>query len=106
MSEVVTTDVAAALFSFYQYFPLSSIISIMNVILLFTFFITSADSATFVLGMFSEQGNIDPSNKTKITWGIIISAVSIVLLISGGLLPLQSASVSVALPFSVVILLM
>jgi glycine betaine transporter len=106
LADAVTSDIAAALFSFYQYFPLSSLISVMTVILLFTFFITSADSATFVLGMFSEQGSLNPSNKTKVIWGLIMSTVAIVLLVSGGLKPLQSVSVAVALPFSIVIVLM
>ncbi|MBD1382704.1 BCCT family transporter [Bacillus sp. IB182487] len=106
LANAVTSNIEAALFAYYQYFPLSSVISVMTVVLLFTFFITSADSATFVLGMFSEQGNLNPSNKTKLIWGIIMATVAIVLLVSGGLKPLQSVSVTVALPFSVVIVLM
>jgi glycine betaine transporter len=35
--------------------------------------------------MLSEGGTLNPSNKIKMTWGIIQSAVAAVLLLSGGL---------------------
>ncbi|MCZ6781633.1 MAG: BCCT family transporter, partial [Nitrospirae bacterium] len=66
----------------------------------------SADSATFVLGTLSTQGNLNPPNWIKLTWGIIQSFTAVVLLWSGGLQALQTASIIVAFPFAIIIILM
>lgn len=102
LADQVSADMTSALFAFLQHFPLGSILSVLAVILIITFFITSADSATFVLGMFSTQGSLNPSNSIKLTWGVILSAVSIVLLLSGSLATLQTASLVAAFPFAIV----
>src|SRR5699024_8943744 len=106
LADTVINDVTIALFDFINYFPLSGIISIVGMILIFTFFITSADSAMFVLGMMSENGNLNPTNVTKLTWGIIIGAVSAILIITGGLEGLQSALVAMAVPLAILLLSM
>lgn len=92
------------LFGAFNHYPFGMVLSIIAMILVFTFFITSADSATFVLGMLSEDGSLYPHNKVKVVWGILISAISVVLLMSGGLTALQNILIIVALPFSIVIL--
>ena len=78
----------------------------LAIFLIVTFFITSADSATFVLGMLSSNGDLSPSNKVKIAWGILQSAVATVLIFSGGLQGLQTASIVTALPFTLIMVLM
>ncbi len=82
-----------------QYGGMGSIISIVSILLLCTFFVTSADSATFVLGMMSTDGNLNPGVKTKVTWGVIQSALAIALMLSGGLKMLQTISIVAAFPF-------
>ena len=81
-----------------------SIISIVAMVLILIYFVTSADSAIFVLGMVSENGNQYPSKKIKIIWGVIIAAVAAVLLVTGGLKGLQSALVATAIPLSILLL--
>ncbi|MCI1692854.1 glycine betaine uptake BCCT transporter [Aneurinibacillus aneurinilyticus] len=105
-ADAVTQDVTSALFKFFEFFPFSSVLSVLAVALIGIFFITSADSAIFVLGMLSEDGNQNPANRTKIIWGLIIAVVAMILLASGGLKGLQSVSVAAALPFSFVMLYM
>ncbi|MGG5832820.1 BCCT family transporter, partial [Bacillus pumilus] len=73
------------LFGVLNQYPLAMITSILALILIAVFFITSADSATFVLGMQTTYGSLNPANSVKISWGIIQSAVAAVLLFSGGL---------------------
>lgn len=102
----VQQDITAALFSTFGHLPMGAVISFFATLLIITFFITSADSAIFVLGMFSTNGSLNPSNKIKLTWGVLQSAVAAVLLISGGLTGLQTASIIIALPFAVIIVLM
>ena len=69
-------------------------------------FIISADSATFVLGTLTTNGNLNPPNSVKFTWGIIQSVAAAVLLWSGGLKGLQTGSILAAFPFAFIMLLM
>lgn len=102
----VQSDISTALFLALEQLPMGYILAVVAILLIITFFITSADSAIFVLGMLSSDGNLDPSNRVKITWGVLQSAIAIVLLLSGGLEGLQTASIVAALPFTVIMLLM
>jgi len=94
------------LFAVFNELPMSMLLSVIAVILISTFFITSADSATFVLGMQTTYGSLYPPNVVKLTWGIAQSSIAIILLSADGLNALQNALIIAALPFSFVILLM
>lgn len=96
---VVAKVPETALFQVFSYYPLGSVLSVITIFLLITFFVTSANSATFVLGMFTQGGDLNPSNSKKIIWGLIQSVLATALLLAGGLLPLQTASVVAAFPF-------
>jgi glycine betaine transporter len=102
----VQRDISTALFLALEQLPMGYILAVVAILLIITFFITSADSAIFVLGMLSSDGNLDPSNRVKVTWGILQSSIAIVLLLSGGLEGLQTASIVAALPFTVIMVLM
>ncbi len=106
LSRCCKTDVTSALFKFLDYFPASTFISVLAIALVLIFFITSANSAVFVLGMVSENGNPNPSHVTKTIWGIIIAAIAIVRTMTGGLSGLQSALVAMAAPLSIMMLIM
>ena len=94
------------LFAVFHQFPWTMVLSMVALILIITFFITSADSATFVLGMQTTNGSLTPPNSVKITWGIAQAAVALILLYSGGLIALQNTLVASALPFSFIIIFM
>ncbi|MFC4324283.1 glycine betaine uptake BCCT transporter [Litchfieldia salsa] len=94
------------LFAIFNQMPGSIILSIIAIVLISTFFITSADSATFVLGMQTTYGSLTPPNTVKLTWGIAQSTVALILLYSGGLQALQNALIIAAFPFSFIILFM
>jgi len=102
----VQKDISTALFLALEQLPWGTILAFVALLLIITFFITSADSATFVLGMLSSDGSLDPSNRVKITWGILQSTIAVVLLLSGGLEGLQTASIVAALPFAVIMVFM
>src|SRR5699024_10976636 len=95
-----------ALFGMFDQLPLGMVLSILGILLISTFFITSADSATFVLGMQTTNGSLSPPTTVKFTWGFAQSAIAAVLLYTGGLQALQNALISAALPFSIIMLLM
>lgn len=96
---------STALFQVFNYYPLAKILSFITVLLLCTFFITSANSATFVLGMFSQQGDLNPTKQKQFLWGIVQALFATALLLSGGLGALQTASVAAAFPFIFIMLL-
>lgn len=100
------------LFGVFNEIPLGMILSIIALVLIASFFITSADSATFVLGMQTTYGSLEPSNVVKMTWGVAQSLIAFVLLFAGGgngaeaLNAIQSAAIISALPFSFVVIMM
>src|SRR5690625_6414118 len=69
-----------ALFAILQHLPFTTIAVVLSIILISTFFITSADSATFVLGMQTTNGMLNPPLKIKLTWGLIQGGAAAVLL--------------------------
>ncbi|WML50121.1 BCCT family transporter [Neobacillus sp. PS3-34] len=93
------------LFSMFENFPLSRALPIIAIFLISTFFITSADSATFVLGMQTINGDLNPSNKIKLVRGLIQSGTAAILLWTGGMKALQRASIKAAFPFTIVMIL-
>ncbi|RXY99420.1 hypothetical protein DMO16_06875 [Fictibacillus sp. S7] len=76
------------------------------ILLIATFFITSADSATFVLGKQTFNGSLYPPNKIKLVWGIVQAATAAVLLWSGELQGLQTAAIITAFPFAFILIAM
>lgn len=94
------------LFATFTQLPLGTILSIIAVLLITTFFVTSADSATFVLGMQTTGGSLVPQNTVKLTWGVAQSAIAVILLSTGGLDALQTVLIIAAFPFSIIMLLM
>lgn len=93
-----------ALFKVFSNYQFGNILSLVAMVLLCTFFISSADSATYVLGMFTSNGDLNPSNKKKITWGIIQALLALALLMSGGLETLQTVSIVSAFPFAIIMI--
>ena len=93
------------MFATFSQLPFGFIASVVAIILIITFFITSADSATYVLAMLSDDGNLKPKNNLKIFWGVLLATIAIVLLLSGGLVALQNTLIIVAFPFSLTMVL-
>lgn len=105
IAEAVNADAAVALFETFGDLPGTNILSILSILLIFTFLVTSADSATYILGSMTSKGSLNPALVVKIIWGVLITAIAIVLLLAGGLGALQTASLVSALPFTIILLL-
>lgn len=99
-------SVETALFSTFSQLPWSWILSIISLFLIATFFITSADSATFVLGMHSTNGSLNPPNFVKISWGLFLAASALILMARGGLEGLQTSIIVSAFPLTFVLFFM
>ncbi|MFD7731148.1 BCCT family transporter [Kitasatospora phosalacinea] len=94
----------AGLFEMLEALPLGAVTSVIAVLLVMLYFITSADSASLVLGSLSSGGALHPRTWLVVAWGVLMAAVAAVLLLAGGLTALQNATVLVALPFVLVML--
>ena len=94
-----------ALFVVLNDYSFGFALSVVAILLLGTFFITSANSATFVLAMFSSNGELNPPNSKKVLWGILQALLAVVLLMSGGLAALQTCSIVAAFPFAIIMVL-
>ena len=103
-ANIAGQNLETALFAVYDLLPLSGVLVVVTLILISTFFITSADSATFVLGMQTTRGDMDPPNYVKIIWGLFLSASAIVLMLSGGLDAMQTAIIVSAFPLTFVLI--
>lgn len=104
-ADVNAIGTEAALFSVLQHYPFAMVMTIIAILLITTFFITSADSATFVLGMQTTNGSLYPPNIVKFIWGLLQSSAAAVLLWQGGLEALQTASIIAAFPFAIIMIL-
>lgn len=102
----IASNTSTALFAVLKHYPLATLLSVVAIVLLCTFFITSANSATFVLGMMSSEGNLNPSNGRKLIWGILQAALALVLMLAtnNGLNMLQTISIVAAFPFAFILI--
>ena len=104
MVEVVATDIDAAVFELYQGLPASTLLSLLTVLIVAVFFITSADSGSLVIDVLASGGQLHTSRTQRVGWAVLLGVVAISLLLSGGLLALQTASIATALPVSIVLM--
>ena len=95
-----------ATFATLEHFQLGFLLSIITLIIIMIFFVTSADSATYVLGMLSSKGSINPSGIVKVSWGIILALFAMIMIYTGGTQSIQNLLIIAALPFSIVIIFM
>ena len=95
----IASNPEIGLFVVLAKYPMATGTSIIAIVLLISFFITSADSGTYVLACISSNGSITPSNYKKIIWGALLALITIGLLLAGGLKPLQTISIAAAFPF-------
>lgn len=100
------SEPATALFKLLDQFPLSSITSIVGIVLVTIFFVTSSDSGSLVIDSITAGGKLDAPVGQRIFWAQTEGAVAAVLLLGGGLKALQTAAITTGLPFAFVLLVM
>lgn len=105
LSSQVFSDVSAALFVFFSYFPATGLLNFLAVCLIFIFLVTSADSGTFVISMMTSKGDLNPATKTKLTWGLIIAAITVATLATGSVSVAKAMAITGAIPFTFIIIL-
>ncbi|AXH09573.1 choline transporter [Malaciobacter halophilus] len=105
----VNNDVSAALFIMLDNLEvgfLGDIMSFLMIILIATYLITSANAGTLVITTILSAGSTTPPSAHRIIWGVILTLLTGVLIVAGGLETLQAAVITAALPFSVIIMIM
>lgn len=104
--EITQKDISMTLFVVLEWLPGGFVWALVSLFLIVIFFITSADSATFVVSVMASSGNPSPPQALRLIWGTLIALIAVVLLLSGGLSGLQTMSILSALPFMALMLLM
>ncbi|TWH47247.1 BCCT family transporter [Sporomusa sp. KB1] len=106
---VVKADYTTALFATLKYLPFYALTAPLAIVLIVASFAGAANSATYVLGMLTSGGDMNPGKKLRAFWGIAQGAVTIMLILVGGtaaIKTLQTASIVVAFPFMLIMLVM
>ena len=106
IATAVNENVATALFVMLESFPWTFFVSLIGILLLVSFFVTSSDSGSLVVDHLTSGGKLDSPKPQRVFWALMEGLVAIVLLIGGGLSALQTAAVATGLPFLFVLLIM
>lgn len=106
VATAVDENNAVAIFALLENYSMAGMTSGLAVLVLVTFFITSSDSGSLVIDIITAGGKTNPPVKQRIFWAVLEGLVAAVLLIGGGLLALQTASILTGLPFAIVLLFM
>lgn len=106
LGAAVNDNVATALFVFLEQFPLEMITSVIAIVLILSFFVTSSDSGSLVIDSLTSGGKLDAPVGQRIFWAQTEGLVAAILLVGGGLTALQTAAISTGLPFVLILLVM
>ncbi|MGF1700617.1 BCCT family transporter [Photobacterium makurazakiensis] len=101
--EAVQNNLGSGIYVLLETFPISKLLSIVVFTSMVIFIVTSADSACFFVAMQMSKGSYEPAVGMKLTWGLLTGLLAIVLLLSGGLQAVQTASIVAGSPFAIVI---
>ena len=105
ISAAVQENVATAMFLMLEQFPMAEVLSLVAIVLVTIFFVTSSDSGSLVVDHLTSGGKLDSPTTQRVFWAVMEGIIAAVLLIGGGLTTLQTASVSTGLPFAVVLMI-
>lgn len=97
-----------ALFAYLNTLPLATITSLIAILVVVFFFVTSSDSGSLVIDILATGGAVETSRITRVYWAVLEGIAAAVLIIVGGaeaLTALQTASIATAVPFSIIMVL-
>ncbi|MGP4904742.1 BCCT family transporter [Psychrobacter faecalis] len=102
----VQVDYGSAIFKLVEYYPLTKPITLLIVVMIVLWFVTSSDSASFVIDMLTAGGDTNPPKIQRLFWALMQGLIAAILLAAGGLDALQAAAIVAGLPFALVIFVM
>ncbi|KAE8439276.1 MULTISPECIES: BCCT family transporter [Halomonadaceae] len=106
LAAATEANITVALFEMFDLMPFSGVLSVVAMLLIFIFLVTSADSASYIVAQMTDNGSINPPLYKRVAWGVLIAAICLTLIVAGGLSGLQSAAVLSALPFTFILYMM
>ena len=116
LASAVQADISKALYVFLAAIPsidhvvfprwLSLAVAALSTVAIVGFFVTSSDSGSLVIDIITAGGHTDPPVIQRFFWAILEGVVAAVLLLTGGLTALQTATISVGLPFAVLLIIL
>ena len=100
------SNVDALLFRFFEYLPWTNVVSWVAILLIGVFFVTSADSGSFVVDSIASRGNPGSPVWQRLFWAVVLGITAGVLLLAGGLGALQAMTLVAALPVALIMLVL
>ena len=104
--EAVKADYGSAIFKLMEFYPFAKAATLLIIVMIVLWFVTSSDSASFVIDMLTSGGDANPPKIQRLFWAGTEGVIAAVLLAAGGLGALQAASIISGFPFAIVILVM
>jgi len=104
IAEAVGDNLDTAFFVMLEQLPLATLTSLITILVVVLFFVTSSDSGSLVIDIITSGGDVKPKAYTRIFWAVAEGLVAIILLWAGGLAALQTASIASALPFAIIMI--
>ena len=105
LAQTAKSDVTLTLFTFLEYFPGGQILCGLAVVMIIIFFVTSADSAAMVIDTLASHPHDKRPVWQRVFWSCLIGTVALILMLVGGLKALQTATITIALPFAIILLI-
>ena len=106
VADIASQSVDTAMFVMLENLPWTILSSIVAILLVTIFFVTSSDSGSLVVDNLTSGGKLDSPAPQRVFWATMEGVVAAVLLIGGGLNALQTAAITTGLPFALVLLIM
>lgn len=94
------------MFTMFEAFPMTGVLSFVGIVLVVVFFITSSDSGSLVIDTITAGGKTTAPTAQRVFWCVLEGAIAIALLLGGGLAALQAAAIATGFPFAIVLVLM
>ena len=104
LSSVQDAALEIQLFEMLAHLPLTQITSLIGIILVIVFFVTSSDSGSLVIDTIAAGGKVNAPTPQRVFWASFEGLVAIALMLGGGLAALQAMAVSTGFPFAIVLL--
>ena len=104
--EAVKADYGSTIFKLIEYYPLTKPVTLVIVVMIMLWFVTSSDSASFVIDMLTAGGDTNPPKIQRLFWALSQGVIAAVLLVAGGLSALQAVAIIAGFPFAIVVFVM
>ena len=109
LGEQGLTEVPLAMFQMFDALPMGNMLSLLAVVLVLVFFVTSSDSGSLVIDSITSGGKVDAPIPQRVFWALTEGAIAAALVWVGGteaIEALQAGAISTALPFTIILLVM